>query len=265
MTQNSGRFHLPLTALLLFLLASPARSQPAEVSVVGITEHLDEYIPSGISLTDHTGKTVDLKQMITKPTVISFVYYRCPGICSPLMNGLADVIRETDLVLGKDYQVLTISFDSRENTELAQKKRDNYLKKISGKDPSGWIFLTGDSLNIAKATQSLGFGFKMVNGQFMHEGALMLISPEGKITRYLKGIDFMPFEFKLAVIEASEGKSAPTLIKVLKFCYSYDRKSERYSLDITRIGASLTLLFALTLLIWLLIRGRKRNKSIVNP
>jgi protein SCO1/2 len=91
-----------------------------------------------------------------------------------------------------------------------------------------------------------------------------MISPEGKITRYLKGIDFQPFEFKLAVIEASEGKSAPTLIKVLKFCYSYDKKSERYSLDITRITATITIIFAVSLLIYLLVRGRRRKLNSTN-
>jgi len=98
----------------------------------------------------------------------------------------------------------------------------------------------------------------------MHEGALIMISPDGKITRYLKGISFVPFEFKLAVYEASQGKSAPTIIKVLKYCYSYDRKTERYSLDVTRITATLTIIFAVSLLLYLLIRGRRKNTKPVN-
>jgi protein SCO1/2 len=167
-------------------------------------------------------------------------------------------------VLGKDYQAITISFDSRETFELGQKKRETYLKKIKGQDGAGWTFLTGDSANIAKATQALGFGYKFENNEFMHEGALMMISPDGKITRYLKGVSFVPFEFKLALIEASEGKSAPTIIKVLKYCYSYDRKAERYSLDVTRISATMTLIFAFTLLTILLIRGRRRKSKSAN-
>lgn len=232
---------------------------------VGITEHLDEYLPSDIMLTDHNGNLVNLKQLIDKPTVISFVYYRCPGICSPLMNGFAEVMEATGLALGKDYQAFTISFDSREPYELGQKKRLSYLKKLKGKDPSGWTFFTGDSANIAKATKALGFGYKFVNNEFMHEGALIMISPDGKITRYLKGISFVPFEFKLAVYEASQGKSAPTIIKVLKYCYSYDRKTERYSLDVTRITATLTIIFAVSLLTYLLIRGRRKKSKSVNP
>lgn len=264
MKKNTWWLTLLISLIILFSFADNAFAENNPNQEVGITEHLDQYIPAGIMLTNQDGQQVDLKQLINKPTVLCFVYYRCPGICSPLMNGLAEVIASTDLALGKDYQALTISFDSRETYDLGQKKRLNYLKKIKGKDGSGWTFLTGDSANIAKATQSLGFGFKMVNNQFMHEGALIMLSPEGKITRYLKGIDFQPFEFKLAVIEASEGKSAPTLIKVLKFCYSYDRKTERYSLDVTRITASMIMIFAFSLLIYLLVKGRRNKSNTVN-
>ena len=264
MRETISRFALPLLLTVFISASTTLLAQNGTDPEVGITEHLDQYVPGDIVLTDHTGKQVNLKQIIDKPTVISFVYYRCPGICSPLMNGLAQVIDATGLAFGKDYQALTISFDDRENWELGRDKRLNYLKKLKGKDPNGWTFLTGDSANIAKATKALGFGFKMVNNQFLHEGALIMISPQGKITRYLKGIDFQPFEFKLAVIEASEGKSAPTLIKVLKYCYSYDKKSERYSLDITRITATIIIIFALTLLIYLLVRGRRRKLNSTN-
>lgn len=264
MKKTISWFVLPLIVAVLILISVNASAENAKDLEVGITEHLDQYVPSDIMLTNQNGKLVNLKQLINKPTVLCFVYYRCPGICSPLMNGLAEVMASTGMALGKDYQAVTISFDSRETYDLGQKKRLNYLKKLKGQDPAGWTFLTGDSANIAKATKALGFGFKLVNNEFMHEGALIMISPDGKITRYLKGISFVPFEFKLAVIEASQGKSSPTIIKVLKFCYSYDRKTEHYSLDVTRITATLTIIFAVSLLIYLLIRGRRKNANSVN-
>jgi protein SCO1/2 len=264
MKKTSSWFALPLMLAVLLSYSNNTFAEKVKNLEVGITEHLDEYVPSDILLTDHNANAVNLKQIINKPTVLCFVYYRCPGICSPLMNGLAEVMAGTGMVLGKDYQALTISFDSRETYDLGQKKRNTYLKKLKGQDGSGWTFLTGDSVNIAKATKALGFGYKFVNNEFMHEGALIMISPDGKITRYLKGISFIPFEFKLALIEASEGKSAPTIIKVLKFCYSYDRKSERYSLDVTRITATLTIIFGVSLLTYLLIRGRRKKSKPVN-
>ncbi len=257
-------FTLPFLLFVFLINTNIALAETEKEIEVGITEHLDEYLPDDIILTDHNGKLVNLKQLINKPTVISFVYYRCPGICSPLMNGLAETIANTELALGKDYQAITISFDSRESYDLGQKKRNTYLKKIKAQDGAGWTFMTGDSANIVKATNALGFGFKFVNNEFMHEGALILISPDGKITRYLKGISFQPFEFKLAVYEASQGKSAPTLIKVLQYCYSYDRKTERYSLEVTRIAATIIILFGLTLLTYLLIRGRRNKSKSVN-
>lgn len=253
-----------LLLAVLFLISVKTFADNSKDLEVGITEHLDQYVPSDIVLTDQNGRQVNLKQMIDKPTVLCFVYYRCPGICSPLMNGLAEVMAKTGMVLGKDYQALTISFDSRETYDLGQKKRLNYLKKLKGQDGSGWTFMTGDSANIAKATKALGFGYKMENGQFLHEGALIMLSPEGKITRYLKGIDFQPFEFKLALIEASEGKSAPTMIKVLKYCYAYDRNTQHYSLDVTRISATVSIVIAISLLLYLLIRGRRKKSNPIN-
>jgi len=264
MKKTSTWFALTILLSVLFFNSFSVSAKKEENLEVGITEHLDQYIPSDILLYDQNGKQVNLKQFIQKPTVLCFVYYRCPGICSPLMNGLAEVIAGNDLKLGKDYQAITISFDSRESHDLAQKKRNTYLKKIKNQNGEGWTFMTGDSANVAKATSALGFGYKFVNNEFMHEGALMMISPDGKITRYLKGISFQPFEFKLAVYEASQGKSAPTLIKVLQYCYSYDRKTERYSLEVTRIAATLTIIFAVSLLTYLLIRGRRNKSKPVN-
>lgn len=264
MKKTINWFIIPFLLFVFLINVKTAFSETEKEMEVGITEHLDEYLPDDIMLTDHNGKLVNLKQLINKPTVICFVYYRCPGICSPLMNGFAETIANTQLALGKDYQAITISFDSRESYELGNQKRNTYLKKIKNQDGNGWTFMTGDSANIAKVTKALGFSYKFVNNEFMHEGALMMLSPDGKITRYLKGISFQPFEFKLAIYEASKGKSSPTLIKVLQYCYSYDRKAERYSLDVTRIGATITIFFAVTLLIYLLIRGRRKKTKSVN-
>jgi protein SCO1 len=261
MKKTISWFTILLLLLVALINANTASAGTEKEMEVGITEHLDEYLPDDIMLTDHNGKLVNLKQLINKPTVICFVYYRCPGICSPLMNGFAETISKTQLALNKDYQAITISFDSRESYDLGKQKRNTYLKKIKDQDGEGWTFMTGDSANIAKVTKALGFSFKFVNNEFMHEGALMMLSPEGKITRYLKGISFQPFEFKLAIYEASKGKSSPTLIKVLQYCYSYDRKAERYSLDVTRIAATLTIIFAVSLLTYLLIRGRRKKQQ----
>ena len=260
---KKAAFWLALPAMLAVLLFNSSSATAQKQLEVGITEHLDSIIPQDILLTNPDGQQVNLKQLVNKPTVLNFVYFRCPGICSPLMNGLSEVVNNSGMELGKDYQIITISFDSREGSELAGKKRENYLKKIrNAGDSAGWIFLTGDSLNIQRITQATGFGFKLVGTEFMHEGSLIFLSPEGKITRYLKGISFLPFEFKLAVLEASQGTSAPTVGKVIQFCFSYDPGSRHYVMDITKVSAIVILFFAFILLIYLLIKQKSRKTRV---
>ena len=229
---------------------------------IGIVEHLDEYIPDDLMLIDTTGQAVNLKQLIDKPTVLMWVYYRCPGICSPLMTSVAEVIGKTDLILGKDFQVITISFDAREGSDLAIRKRENYLNLI-GKpvDESGWMFYTADSANIARGTEATGFRFKKAGNDFMHSAALIMISPDGKITRYLQGTYFLPFEFKMALIETSQGKSGPTIYKVLQFCYTYDPAGQQYVLNVTKVAGSLILIIALIVFLILVLKPRKKTTT----
>ncbi len=226
---------------------------------IGVVEHLNEYIPEGIMVMNTEGQMQDLKQLIVKPTVINLVYYRCPGICSPLMTSVAETIDATDLVLNKDYQILTISFDPREGTDLAVKKRNNYLNLIKKPiDKEGWKFFTADSLNINKLTTAVGFKYKKTGNDFMHPGVLTMVSPQAKITRYLQGTYFLPFEFKMAIIEASKGISGPTINKVLQFCYSYDPAGQEYVLNVTKLAGSVILIIAVIFFLTLALKPKRK-------
>ena len=230
---------------------------------VGIVEKLNEQVPKDIMLLDENFDTVYLGNIIDKPTVISFVYFRCPGICTPLMDGLANVIEKTSLVPGEDYQVLTISFDPTESSDLAAKKKTNYMNLIENKNVSqGWHFFTSDSANITRLTEATGFRYKRTGNDFLHAGALILLSPEGKITRYLNGTYFLPFEFKMAIVEASEGKAGPTINKVLQYCYSYDPAGQQYVLNITKISGSLIVFMGLVFFLVLALRPVFRKKEV---
>ncbi|PKP47539.1 MAG: SCO family protein [Bacteroidetes bacterium HGW-Bacteroidetes-11] len=230
---------------------------------IGIVEHLDEFIPESLTVIDTNGKTQNLRTLINKPTVLMWVYYRCPGICSPLMTSVADVIGKTDLVLGKDFQVITISFDPREGSDLAIKKRVNYLNLIDKPvDESGWQFYTADSANIALGTEATGFRYKKTGNDFMHSATVIMISPDGKITRYLQGTYFLPFEFKLALVEASQGKSGPTIYKVLQFCYTYDPAGQQYVLNVTKVAG--TIIIFIALVVFLILALKPRKKVIIN-
>ena len=250
--------------LLIFISLTPFLSYSKDKIEAGIEEQLDQFIPDGIQLVNDQGELVDLKSLIDKPTVISFVYYRCPGICSPLMDGIAEVIRNSELELGKDFQVFTISFDYTEDTPLARDKRKNYLKQIKKEvNPEGWRFFTADSANVMKATQSMGFYFLKTGNEWTHPGSLIMLSPKGKVTRYLYGTYFIPFDLKMSVAEAIEGKAVPTRMKVLKFCYAYDPAGQTYALNITRLSGVFILGIALLIFITLAIR-KKTKKSITN-
>ena len=240
-------FFLLLFGLFLFPVLAQQNVQETEI---GIDEHLESILPPNIYVINEDGETVLLKSLIDKPTILNLVYYRCPGICSPLMEGVADLISNADLEIGKDYQVFTISFDHSEGIDLAKSKKKNYLKLVKkGNAQEGWKFFVGDSANIANITQFFGFKYKKTGNDFLHAAAIAVVSPKGKLTRYHYGIAFQPFEFRMSVIEANKGQSQPTINLLLKYCFKYDADGKRYVLNVTRVSA--TLIFGLALFIFL--------------
>lgn len=228
---------------------------------IGITEHLDEFLPTDIYLIDENNQRVVLTDLIDKPTIINWVYYRCPGICSPLMEGLAKVMDASDLVAGVDYQVLTISFDPSETIDLGIRKKANYLNLVDKKEQisKGWHFFVSDSASIVKGTNAVGFKYKRTGQDFAHAASVTVVSPKGKITRYLNGIYFLPFDFKMAIIESSKGMSAPTINKIMQYCFSYDPVGQAYVLNVTKISGTL-ILFVAVLFFMVLIFKPKRKK-----
>ena len=223
---------------------------------VGIDEQLGAVIPLDVPFNDADGNVVTIKELLsdTKSTIIAFVYYQCPGICSPLLFEIADVVNRSDLELGYDYDIISISMDELETPEIAADKRRSFLSALDRKAPdNAWKFLTGDSLNIRKVTDAAGFYFLREGEQFKHTGALIFVNSEGKICRYLfpgygdrTGFSILPFDFKMAVLESGKGKVTPTIARVLQYCFSYDPEGKGYVLNITRIfGAGIVLLAAI--------------------
>ena len=251
-----------LTVLLVYALALNANVDIQDTLEIGIVEHLNEYVPAGIKLINEKGDTVDLKSEINKPTVLCFVYFECPMLCNVLMNGLSEVIDKSDMQIGKDYQVLTIGFNTEEPLSLAIAKKQNYVSHMKTKDASfGWKFYVSDSTNIAKATNVICFRFKRQGNVFLHPATIIFISPQGKITRYLNETYFLPFEFKMGVIESSKGISGPTINKILQFCYGYDLKAGRYVLDITKVAGTIIILAIIIFLFILLLKPMLKKKT----
>jgi len=229
---------------------------------IGIVEKLGESIPNDIVLTNEYGQQVNLKTLITKPTVFSLVYFRCPGICSPLLNGVSKVVDKVDLEPGKDYNLITVSFDPTEDYIMAAGKKENYLAGLNIKiSTDSWRFLTGDSINTKKICDALGFRFQKQGNDFAHGASLMMVSHEGKIVRYLPGSDYLPFDFKMAVTEATEGKVVPSISKIVKMCFSFDPDGRKYVLDVTRVaGGGMLLLIG----VFVIILNLKKKKTKIN-
>lgn len=254
---------MKLQVLLLILLIFPLRVLLSSENSpeVGIVEKLGNQLPMNSKFIDENGQEVVLNQLLTKPTIIAFVYFHCPGICSPLQTGLAEAIDKLKLEPGKDYQVLSISFDHEEGPDKAIKWQKEYISSLKRKfEPNNWKFLTSDSITIRKLTDASGFYFKPDGkDDFIHSASLIVLTPEGKISRYLFGTQFNPFDMKLALIEAQKGKFNPTINKVLEFCYSYDPENKKYVFNVTKVAGSIIFLAIGVFFTILLVKGR-RNK-----
>jgi len=263
------RFHGAFALILVWSILRPGSAPLAQThgaalpqGEVGIEEKLGSYVPLDLGFVDADSDSVYLRDVIDKPTVLTLVYYHCPQICLPLLNGVADVVSRTDLGPGKDYQVLTVSFDPFDNPETARRIRNNVTAQFKGGLPEGaWRFLTGDSTAIAALTGATGFKVKRVEKDFAHGTALIVLSPDGKIVRYLYGLSYMPFDLKMAVTEASEGKVVPSVSRVLRFCFSYDPQGRKYVFNMTRVVGALVVLASLVFVLVLVVLDQKKRAS----
>jgi protein SCO1/2 len=255
---------LYLVVLLITGMFSTRLADQVEglIEEVGIVEHLDTIIPANLTFSNEQGQPVQLKSLITKPTILALVYYDCPGICPQLLSGVSDAIEKMGLELGKDYQVITVSFNDYDTPEASVEKKKNFLRAHSKPRAEWWQYLTGDSANIYGLTHTVGYNFTRTGNDFMHPSCIMVLSPEAKVTRYLYGTSYLPFDVKMAIIEAQKGQSRPTINRVLEYCFSYDPEGRKYTLQVTKIAATIIIFFAVTLFIILIIRSsRKKSKT----
>jgi protein SCO1 len=225
---------------------------------IGIVEKLGDTIPTDLWFVNENNDTVTLGQLINKPTILFFVYFDCPNLCSPLMDGVADVVSKLDLKLGTDYQIITISFNTKDTPEKAREKKVNFVQKINEENKKDWIYLTGVQENITAITEAIGYRYKAQGLDFAHASAIFVLSPQGKITRYLYGLTFLPFDVKMAIIEAQKGLARPTINRVLEYCFAYNPGSKTYTIQITRIIGTFTLLIAAIVFVTLLLKRRKK-------
>lgn len=255
-----------LLFLCVFLKSINSYSQTSlfnQQMQIGFEEKQGQYADLNVRLVNEAGDTVLLKDVINKPTILNLVYFQCAGTCSPLMWGISKFIDGMDLQLGKDYEVLTISFDPTERIKLGINKKASYISTMKKKeDAKNWLFFVSDSIDIAKLTKSVGFNYQQVNGQFVHPTGLIALAADGKIVRYLRGIDFLPFDIKITLVEAAKGKIGPSINRLLAVCYGYDSKGNQFVFNVTRVSAIVILFIVVTIFIILSLSGIIFKKKV---
>jgi protein SCO1/2 len=263
MAMNTIRNISLIYLIIISCLFYNTKSVAQNTIEIGIDEKLGNYLPLDISFINSDGEKVFLKDIINKPVLLALVYYECPGICSPLLNELTWTVDKIELEPGADFKIIALSFDHRETPEIAAKWKRNYLHALKRRfNPEDWIFLTGDSTSIHKLTDAAGYYFKRSSdGQYIHASAVLTIAPDGKISRYLFGTSFNPFDVKMALIDAKAGKTNPTISKFLQFCFSYDPEGRQYTLNITRI-IGLVMLVGVGIFLIVLLKKKKKNEGV---
>ena len=221
------------------ITSPPANVRPPGLKNVGIEQHLNEQIPPALRFRDETGNAVQLSDYFgRKPMILNLVYYQCPMLCGEVLSGLESALRVLKFDVGKEFDVLTVSFDPKETPEMAAAKKAEYLKRYGRPGAAqGWHFLTGPPASIDALTKAAGFQYQYdpKNGQFAHATAIMVLTPEGKIAQYYYGVEFAPKDLRLGLIQASRNKIGTVVDQVLLYCYHYDPDTGKYGAIISRI------------------------------
>ncbi len=244
-----------------------AVGQPDILKEIGWDQRLGEKIPLDLAFKDETGKDVLLADYFgERPVVLSLVYYECPMLCTISLNGLARALEVLSFVPGQEFEVLTVSFDPHEGTELAAAKKRAYMASYDKSDEGaqGWHFLTGNQEAVDRLTRAVGFRFVWdeETRQFAHPAGILVVAPDGTITHYLFGVEYSPRDLRLALVAAGKGEVGSAVDQVILYCFQYDPDTGRYSaaiLNIVRIAGLVTLVAMAGLLFSLSIRRRGKT------
>ncbi|HUG43291.1 MAG TPA: SCO family protein [Acidobacteriota bacterium] len=259
---------LAMGLLGLRAAAQSAGEQPRALQGISIEQKLDQQVPLSLNFLDSEGRSVRLSEYFQdQPVVLALVYYDCPMLCNLILNGTLRALRAMDMTAGKEFQVVTVSFDPRETPEVANRKRKSYLDKYGRPEAErGWAFLTGKQDQIQSLTQAVGFRYRWdaETQQFAHAGALIVLTPEGKVSRYLFGVEYSPRDLRLGLVEASENRIGTAVDQILLYCFQYNPLTGKYSfavMNILRAMGILTLISIGGLILVLTRRDRRRRQG----
>ena len=279
------------TAVLLFAAALTAAAQPGQLAPVqpsislqdsnlkpalpgalagvGIDQKLDQQVPLQLTFTNEAGASVPLSSFFHsgKPVILALVYYRCPMLCTQILNGLESSLKVVSFNPGQDFEIVAVSFDPKDTYELAAAKKMTYVKRYGrANTANGWHFLTGDPANIKALTDAVGYHYKYdaATDQFAHASGIMIVTPDGRLSRYFYGVEYAPRDVRLGLVEASKNKIGSPVDQILLFCYHYDPATGKYgalAMNMVRLaGAGFVLVCGAVLLIAL--KREKRGEIV---
>lgn len=266
-----------VSCAIVILLGLPVLAQrteplPQDLEEIGVTQNLDAALSLDLEFVDDEGRRVKLGEYFDseRPVLLSLVYYECPMLCSLVLDGMVRVMEDMDWVPGDQFDVVTISIDPEETTELARQKKKNYLRSYGKPEAAaGWHFLTGQEDAIRSVAGTVGFRYRYLeeNGEYAHPAVLFVLTPEGRVSRYLFGVQHDPQTLRLSLVEASEGGIGTPVDKFLLYCYRYDPTEGRYApvaMQLMRVGggATILLLGGVMLTFWLREARHKRRKRL---
>jgi protein SCO1/2 len=240
---------------------------------VSFSPELNTPVPLDLEFMSDDGMRKPLRDMLVpgNPTILAIVYYRCPTMCNLVLNGLVATLKEINFVSGEDYNVLAVSFDPEETHVTAGQKKSNYLKDFGNRDAEGWTFAVGAEPEIKQLTDAVNFGYRYdaMDDQYSHGSGLLILTPDGRISRFLPGLMYPVLDTRLALVEAGEGKIGTLSDKLALLCYSYDPETGKYGLLVNRIilVACLVTIAAVAWMITSLMKiDRKRTReSLAEP
>jgi protein SCO1/2 len=237
---------------------------PRALREIGFDQNIDQRVPLDTTFRDEAGRTVRLGDFFgTRPVVLVFAYYDCPMLCTLVINGLSSALGVMSLNPGKDFEIVTVSFNPRDTPASATAKKASYLERYRRPGAAeGWHFLTGDQADIVRLTKAAGFRYVWdeETKQFAHPSGVIVLTPDGRLSKYLFGIEYGPRDLRLAIVEASNGKVGTPVDSLLLYCYHYDPMTGRYGLAIMRAirMAGAATVFAIGAFIIVMVR-RERN------
>jgi protein SCO1 len=223
---------------------------PPQLRDVTFKQRLGDKLPLDATFRDETGRAVTLEQFFgSRPTVLAFVYYNCPMLCTQVMNGLSSALKVMPFTAGRDFDVVLVSFDPRDTPAIAAEKKRAHLEYWSAeKEAAAWHLLTGDEETISRVTSAAGFTYRWdeSTGQFAHVSGILVVTPDGRLSRYFYGVEYSPKELRMALVESGQGRIGSVIDELLLYCFHYDPESGRYGvvvMNLVRLGGVLTVLF----------------------